>query len=72
MGGTPQAPTPPAMLPEAPHTPVTQMLSGALNADARRKAMAAGSGGISTILTGAQGLAPSQQVQGATKTLLGG
>lgn len=64
----PSAPAPPPKLPEAPTPP--QMVSPmGKSADARRRAMAAGTGTTSTILTGSQGVtAPAAT---ATKTLLG-
>lgn len=73
-GSTPSAPTPPAALPAAPQTPVApSMGAGVSSTDARRRAMAAGGGAGSTILTSARGIQEGSAGAGmaGTKTLLG-
>lgn len=67
--GSPKAPAPAPILPEAPTTPDTAS-TGAGTADRRRRAAAAGESATSTILTGPRGVQNGAQT--ATKTLLGG
>jgi hypothetical protein len=66
--GSPNAPAPPAALPEAPTMPDANSSASASAADKRRRRAAVG-GGNSTILTGPRGV----ETGGATaaKTLLG-
>ncbi len=67
MCSSPDAPTPPPTLPEAPRAPEITNTSTA-DIDKRRKA-AAGGQGRSTILTSARGVQEGGTT--ATKTLLG-
>lgn len=68
-GGSPSAPAPPPVTPEAPVTPGPRTGGSAEDRDKRRRRAAAGEGGAGTILTSPRGV----QDGGATaqKTLLG-
>lgn len=68
-GGSPSAPTPPPRAPEAAQLPTTPAGRGTGEADARRRAAAAGGTGRSTILTTSRGIQDGGAV--AQKTLLG-
>lgn len=68
-GSAPKAPPPPAVLPEAPHTPEPREAGSTEDRDRRRRQLAAGKGRGSTILTGPQGV--RDEAQTGTKTLLG-
>ena len=67
-GGTPSAPTPPPVTPEAPVAPEPVTGSQA-ERDKRRRAAAAGGSERSTILTGPRGVQDGAAT--AQKTLLG-
>lgn len=69
VGGSPRAPAPPPVLPEAPTMPVTDGSNTASNADRRRRAIAGGTNPTSTILTSSQGVTSGSPTM--TKTLLG-
>ena len=66
-GGSPKAPAPPPVAPEAPRTPDAGS-SQAADVDKRRRAAADG-GGRSTILTSSRGVQDGAAT--STKTLLG-
>lgn len=54
-GGSPDAPTPPPRVPEAPIAPAPAT-AGQASADVRRRRAASGGGERSTILTGSRGV----------------
>jgi hypothetical protein len=68
-GGSPSAPTPPPIAPEAPTTPEARTPESTAAADRRRRAAAGSDGGRSTILTGPRGVQDGAAT--AQKTLLG-
>ena len=68
-GGSPSAPTPPPVVPEAAQAPVTPGGRDAAGRDVQRRRTAAGGAGRSTILTGARGVQDGAAT--AQKTLLG-
>lgn len=67
-GGSPSAPAPPPVVPEAPRTPEPRAGGDQASRDRRRR-LAAGGGDRSTILTSASGVSESGAT--AAKTLLG-
>lgn len=68
-GGSPKAPPPPPVTPEAPRLAEPTSATGTGDADKRRRAAAQGQSSRSTILTGARGAEDTATT--TNKTLLG-